>query len=59
MDFFVVCDKLKTFIQKMVIDEEKEYPLSRYMKDGTKHSDHNTLIMYMNVNFVEMKPGRK
>ena len=58
LDFFVVCDKLKSFIQKMIIDEDNEYPLTRYMKDGRKHSDHNTLIMYMNISFLEIKPER-
>ena len=58
LDFFVVCRKLKEFVQRMVIDEQKEYHLSRYMKDGKKDSDHNTLIMYMNLNFFEKKQER-
>ena len=37
LDFFVVCDKLRNLIEKIIIDEEKEYPLARYINAGTKH----------------------
>jgi hypothetical protein len=28
------------------------------MKDGIKHSDHNTLMMYMDISFIEKKQER-
>ena len=58
LDFFVVCEKLKEFVQRMIVDEKKEYPLARYLKAGKKESDHNTLILYMKLNFFEKKQER-
>ena len=58
LDFFVVCEKIKSFIEKMIIDEDKQFPLSRYLKDGKKDSDHNTLILYMEITFMEKKQDR-
>ena len=63
LDFFVVCDKLRPFVDKMIIDEEKSYALSNFSKvKGTcvkKHSDHNTEILYMNLDYYVKKPDRK
>ena len=58
LDFFVVCEKIKTFIEKMIIDDNKEYPLSRYTKDGKTDSDHNTLIFHMKLNFIQKRKDR-
>ena len=58
LDFFVVCEKIKSFIEKMIIDEDKQFPLSRYLKGGKKDSHHNTLIMYMEITFMEKKQDR-
>ena len=58
LDFFVVCDRIQNFIEKMVIDEKREYPLSRYLKDGKKDSDHHTMIFHLKLNFVQKKPER-
>ena len=41
LDFFIVCEKIHAFIEKMIIDENREYPLSRFMKDGKTHRDHH------------------
>ena len=32
LDFFIVCEKLKPFIERMIIDEDKKYALSNYSK---------------------------
>jgi hypothetical protein len=58
LDFFFVFEKIKSCIEKMIIDEDKQFPLSRYLKDGKKDSDHNTLIMYMEITFMEKKQER-
>ena len=55
LDFFVVCEKIKTFLEKLIIDEDKLYPLTRYLKDGKKNSDHNTMIMQLNITFMEKR----
>ena len=59
LDFFIVCEKLKAYLKKMIIDEEKQYTLSRYSKSGIKvDTDHNPLIMYLDIQFCTKKPGR-
>ena len=55
LDFFVVCEKIKTFLEKLIIDEDKLNPLNRYLKDGKKNSDHNTMIMQLNITFMEKR----
>ena len=62
LDFFIVCDKLKPFIEKMIVDEDKLYGLSNYRKvkgkSVKKDSDHNTLILYLNLEYFLKKPDR-
>ena len=58
LDFFVVCDKIKCFIEKLIIDEKKEYPLTRYMKHGKKDSDHHTMIFHLQLNFIQKNQSR-
>ena len=58
LDFFIVCDKIATFVEKLIIDEEKQFPLTRYTEKGGKHSDHNTMILDLNINYWLKKPKR-
>ena len=55
LDFFIVCEKLKPFIEKMIIDEDKKHALSNYSKVKgqcvKKYSDHNTLILDMKIDY--------
>ena len=63
LDFFIVCDKMKAFLQRMIVDEDKLYALSKYVKVKgdyvKKDSDHNTLILYMNISYKTKKPSRE
>jgi len=56
IDFFVVCEKIVPFLEKLVIDENKEHCLtSYYTKKGSrvvKDSDHNTMILELTLNFT-------
>ena len=62
LDFFVVCSRISRFVTKMEVDEEKKFVLSRYGKKNglqvKKDSDHNTLILYMNISYFMKKPDR-
>ena len=53
LDFFIVCEKFFTFITRMVIDEARQFPLTKFStKTGQKSiklSDHNTLILDLNI----------
>ena len=46
------------FLQKMVIDEDKLFHLSRYMRGEKKDSDHHTLVLDLNINFKQKKTER-
>ena len=58
IDFFVVCDKLAPFIEKLVIDEKKDVCLTNYSnKKGqikVKDSDHHTMILDLNIKFPQI-----
>ena len=58
MGFFIVCEKMRTFIEKIIIYEDKMYPLCRYLKDGKRNSDHNTMIMHLNITFMEKRQDK-
>ena len=51
LDYFVVCEELFQKITKMVIDEERQYVLSRFYKykhkTSTVESDHNLMVLYL------------
>lgn len=60
LDFILVCDKLLPYVQKMVIDEAREYALSSYNNQGNpKHSDHFTEIIDFNISYRRQKPTRE
>ena len=50
LDYFVCNEKMRPFLRKMLVDEEREFSLSNFaqMKQN-KHvieTDHNSLIEY-------------
>ena len=47
------------FVESMVIDEKREYPLSSYLRGQIKHSDHFTEILSMNICYNKQKPIRE
>ena len=62
-DFFVVCNFILPFVEKMVIDEKKEYILTNFLsaKQNRKaiNSDHMTIYLDLNIEFEKMKPERQ
>ena len=63
LDFFVVCEQVLQFVNRMVIDEDQQYVLSNYScKKGIfnkKNSDHNTMFLYLNLNIPVYKEERR
>ena len=59
LDFFIVCDKVRSYLNKMVVDEENQHSLTNFHPANqgrkVKVSDHNPLIMELNL----MSSGRK
>ena len=58
LDFTLVSDCIEPYFKKMVIDEERQYPLTSYVNKKPKHSDHYTLIIDFFFNFKKQKPVR-
>ena len=62
LDFFVVCEKMLPFIERMIVDEEQQYGLSSYSKvkgkQVIKKSDHNPVILELFLNYKVKKPDR-
>ena len=63
LDFFLVNDKLLPFLQKMIIDEQRQYPLSNFAQQKKNRrvteTDHNGLILEISIQFEARKPERK
>ena len=60
IDFVIVCDKVRPFITKFSIDEQKKFALSNYSSKGKIiYSDHNSLITEMNIQYDKIKPERR
>ena len=63
LDFFIVCDRVLPFVRRMVVDEEKQYALSSmHTKKGVsykKDSDHNPLILWLEMSICSKKADRK
>ena len=62
LDFFIVCDTLKPFVTRMNIDEEHLFVLTKYNKvkgkSVKKDSDHNTVVLDVDLQFNVKKPER-
>ena len=62
LDFFVVNDLMLNFIKKMLIDEGREFCLSNLAQIRQNkriiESDHNPLILDLDIQFSKRKPER-
>ena len=59
LDFFIFCEKLRPYLVKMIVDEEKLYALSNYSKTkGRIDSDHNPLLVVFDIQFSTKKASR-
>lgn len=63
LDFFIMNEKMKQFLKKMKIDEDKEFGLMNFaqMKKNGRiiETDHNGLIVDMELKVVRGKPERR
>ena len=63
LDFFVVNAKVLPFVKKMLVDENKEFSLINLaqIKKNKKfiESDHNALVIEMEINEQQEKPKRE
>ena len=60
IDFAIVCEKIFPYFTKLLIDEKKIYSLTNYScKTKTVYSDHNSLVMNVNLEYQKQKQERK
>ena len=62
LDFFIVCDKVRPYLEKMVIDEARRHVLTNFnpIRTGGKaiESDHNTEILKLKMEYQKKKQDR-
>ena len=55
LDYFIVCKRFYSLVKSLIIDEERAYSLTKYSgrtgNRSIKESDHNTLIMELDINW--------
>ena len=63
LDFFIVCSSVLPFVSRMIIDENRHYPLTNYKaakKDGRAiDSDHFTEYLDLDIEITKEKPDRQ
>ena len=63
LDLFIVCDKVRPFIEKMSIDEAREHVLTNFnpIRSGGRaiESDHNTEFLKLRLQYDFKKSERK
>ena len=62
LDFFIVNERMRPFLKKMIIDEDRSFCLSNFAQYGKNkrviETDHNGEILEMNLEFEKRKPER-
>ena len=55
LDYFIVCKRFYSMVKSMIVDEERAFALTKYSgrtgNKSIKESDHNTLIIELNINW--------
>ena len=63
LDFYIINEKMRPFVKKMQIDESKIFSLvntAQYKKNNRLiETDHNALILDLELNFNKIKPRRE
>ena len=61
--FFIINEKMRPFLKKMTIDEDRIYCLSNYAQyrknERVIETDHNAEILELNIQFSKRKPERE
>ena len=62
LDFFIVNDRLQSYVKRAFVDEDKEYALWNFSQQKKNMrviaSDHNALVMEVAIKFSRKKPER-
>ena len=62
LDFFVICYKVRSFLKRMIVDQERDHCLTNFnpakIGQKVKESDHNPLIMELQMKYHQSRPDR-
>ena len=58
IDYIIVCEDMKEYLEEMIIDDQRIHVLTKYGSKGTTASDHNILVGKFNLKFCRkvLKP---
>ena len=63
IDFVIVCEKIVPFVKRMIIDENKEFVLTKYTttmgRKQIKQSDHNTIVCFFDIKIPKKEPEKR
>ena len=63
LDFFIVNEKVRPFLRKMIVDEVREYGLTNFAQQRKNkrviESDHNSEILELDIQYSYRKPERE
>ena len=51
IDYIVVCEAMKEYLEEMIIDDQRIHVLTKYLAKGKTVSDHNILMGTFNLKF--------
>ena len=60
LDLFLVCEKMLPYVNKMCVDEQGKYQLTKFSHKQNKitETDHSTLVLQIDLEFPVLKPQR-
>ena len=59
IDFVIVCNKIRPYMTKFIVDEQKCFAFSHFSKKKIKYSDHNSLVGFIKLKIHKVKYERK
>ena len=58
LDFALASNQIASFCRKMLIDEDRKYAISSYLRKKVVHSDHYSIILDFDISWKKKKPER-
>ena len=59
IDYILVCDFLVSYLQRILIDEERNHVLTKYKKSAQSESDHNLMFAKFTIEYSRLDTKTK
>ena len=56
LDYILVCDRMRDSLESMMIDDKRNFTLTRFLRKKVIRSDHNILYSTFSIKFNNRKP---